>query len=129
MLRQIIFLLVLIFLLSGCAVLPKNQQFTVDGIMFHNTTSSMIGNVRLRVDKIQGFATCSNIPPQSSCSTTFPIREYQGNPVMISWNQNEKLWETPEIVVNPPKEASPGKPLFCIVEIGNQGSLNVYFRQ
>lgn len=127
--RQTVLLLAAVLLMSGCALLQKKGQHTVVGIRFHNVSYHPIGDVRLHVERIKGFASCSRILPKSICSTTFPVREYQGNPVIISWNQNGKTWTTGEIAVKLPEGASRDKPLFCVVEIGNQGSHSVSLAQ
>ena len=115
-------LLTVIFFVAGCAYLEQKEPFTVVGVKFYNASYYPIENVRLRVQKTRGFATCNKILPQAVCLTTFPVREYQGNPVIISWEQNGKPWSTGEIIVEPEEGSSPDKPLFGIIEIGNQGS-------
>ena len=127
--RPTVLMLAAFFLISSCAFLQKDEPLTIVGVKFQNASYYHIEDVRLRVQKTRGFVSCSKILPQSVCLTTFPVREYQGNPVIISWKQNGKSWTTGEIVVDPPKEASPDKPLFCVVEIGNQGSHIIYLTQ
>ena len=91
-------------------------------VKFYNASYYPIENVRLSVQKTSGFASCSKILPQAACFTTFPVRKYQGNPVIISWEQNGKPWSTGEIAVEPSEDAAPDEPLYGIIEFGNQGS-------
>jgi hypothetical protein len=124
--RQTTLLFTAIFLISGCAHIQKKEPLTVTGVKFYNASYYPIENVRLRVRKTRGFASCNKILPQAMCLTTFPVRKYQGNPVIISWEQNGKPWSTGEILVEPTEDASLDKPLFGVVEIGNQGSYIAY---
>ena len=127
--RDITLLMTFLLLVSGCATTPEPAKVVVKGVSFSNGTSSPVTDVRLFVEKTKSFVSCGYIPAGSGCSTTFPLREYQGNPVSISWQQENRSWTTGEFVFELPEPLLPGKPITAIVNIGERGQSRVFLTQ
>ena len=101
MIRLFVLALVLVGL-GGCASSPKTVGHTVDGLAFENATRDEVHEARLVVPATGGMVACGYIPRGASCSTTFPVREYQGNAIVLSWQQAGRQWETRPMVLPVP---------------------------
>lgn len=122
-------LIVLHFLIIGCTVTGLSIPLHVGGLFFHNNTATPLHNVSLRVEKTNDLVSCGLIPAGSTCSTTFPLKKYQGNPVMLSWVQEGRAWSSEEFYIQLPHPLVYDKPITAVVDIGNQGKVNARFVQ
>lgn len=93
--------------------------------MFYNSGTSPIHKATLRVSDTHGLVACGIILPGKECSTTFPQREYQGSPVIISWEQAGHSWTTGEFNVLLPTQPPISGPSMAIVTLGDHGVIDV----
>ena len=111
-------------LVFACAELPKSNTLTVAGLTFHNATSTPIKNARLSVSKTHGLVACGFIPPHNDCSTTFPLKQYQGNPITVSWQHADQTWTSTDVGVQLPEYPIPNRPATAVVTLGENGSVS-----
>ena len=113
-----------IFIITGCSTtLMKVRNITVDGLVFQNLTDKPVSDMRIWVQKTKTFAVCSYMPPKGQCSTTFPVRQYKGNSVTVTWKQNEKSWSKKDFYVDAPINLNWGAPAKAIINIKEGGEL------
>jgi len=81
----------------------------------------MVTEVMLLVTKTGEFISCGNIAMHGECSTTFPLRQYQGNRIEIRWKQGGLDWSTGEFVVDYSDGIDAGRPALVNVTITAEG--------
>lgn len=111
-------------LVFACAELPKSNPLTVAGLTFHNATSSPIKDARLTASKTHGLVACGFILPHNDCSTTFPLKQYQGNSITVSWQNAGQTWTSVDVAVQLPEYPIPNRPTTAVVTLGEHGSIN-----
>ena len=112
--------LALSVLLAGCVTSPevREQALHVNGLTLKNGTDELIADVTLRVEPTRELVFCNAILARRECSTSFPLRQYQGNPVVVSWRDTHGEHQTEPFVVPAPANL-PGTPV--VIEIGIWG--------
>lgn len=93
----------------------------IRGLRILNRSYAMVTEVELLVTKTGEFISCGNIPMRGECSTTFPLRQYEGNQIEIRWKQGSSEWSTGEFVVEANKLIDPMRPALVEVIINSQG--------
>lgn len=121
---KLFFIATLSCFLSGCAILNTVPDLTIDGIVIKNQTAQTIYNIRVHVDKTKAFAYCSHVYTNGECSTGFQIKRYQGNPIRITWEQDNKAWSTDEFFVTMPEAVVPDRPATAKVVVTGNGVAN-----
>ena len=111
-------------IVSACAELPQTNPLTVTGLTFHNATSSPIHNARLSVSKTHGLVACGVILPHNECSTTFPLRQYQGNAITVAWQHAGQSWTSADVPVQLPEYPIPNRPTTAVITLGENGSIS-----
>lgn len=111
-----------LFVLS-CAELPQSNSLTVAGLTFQNATSGTIHNARLSASKTHGVVACGVILPHTECSTTFPLRQYQGNAITVSWQHAGRTWTSTDVYVQLPDYPIPDRPTTAVISLGENGSI------
>jgi hypothetical protein len=116
--------------LSACStlVLDKPNNFFINEIVIHNSSDILLEKAKLKVSKSYGLFSCSNIIPHTACSTTFPVRPYEGNWVKISWQKNGKEISTENIHIPVDKEFIAGSVMKAIIEIQSKDKYRAYFK-
>jgi hypothetical protein len=126
--RRLVPILLLTFasscFLAGCAMQSALQPVHLKGFIFRNQTSGVISSIEVKVPKTDEVASCTNIPPGSSCSNRFPLRRYQGNPLTLSWRSAEKVFVIEDLVIRRPEKLVHGEPATAILTFGNNGSIS-----
>lgn len=97
-------------LLGGCATSAFAPAPQINTVILSNNTDTTIHDVTIRVEAFGGKFYCGTIPPKTQCSTRFPAREYESNPVTVSWHQQGINRETAPFTV-PTTEQLSGTPL------------------
>ena len=115
--------------ISGCSVLPQIRPIEVGGLFIRNNTSTPVNNVEVRVKKTGAKVSCSYIPAGKECSTTFPAKTYQGNPITVSWEQEGRVWSPREFLVQLPENLIADKSTMAVVNIGEHGSISARLDQ
>ena len=98
---------------------PKGIE--IRGLRIQNQSFRLITQVSLLVTRTGEFIGCGNIPTRGECSTTFPLREYQGNHIEIKWMHGSEEWSSGEFVVDPPDSIDLSRPAIVTVIITAQG--------
>ena len=93
----------------------------IRGLKIQNRSFSMVTEVVLLVTRTREFISCGNIPMRGECSTTFPLRQYQGNDIEIQWKQGGEEWSTGEFVVELTDQIDPYRPAMVRVTITAAG--------
>lgn len=113
-----------IVLLQGCASPAGNPAsgLKIDGLVIENRSRMWVSAARLLVPVTGAFVSCGNIPPESSCATSFPEADYSGNPVQVTWSQAGQIYSTGEFVIQPPEDIDTDRPAMVRVVIAAPGS-------
>ncbi len=93
----------------------------IRGLRIQNQSFSLVTEVILLVTKTGEFISCGNIPMRGECSTTFPLRQYQGNQIEIKWKQGGSEWSTGKFVVEASDQINLSRPAIVRVIITAQG--------
>lgn len=90
-LQSYIVILAIVFL-SSCSMVrkPETSTLQIKGLLFKNFTDGALKNISLKVAANHKFISCGYIAIRGECSTTFPIKEYQGNSISLSWDQDNQ---------------------------------------
>ena len=116
-------------IISGCMILPKVKPIEIGGLFIRNSTSTPVKNVEVRVKKTGAKVSCSYVPAGKECSTTFPSKTYQGNPITVSWEQEWRVWSPREFLVQLPENLIADKSTMAVVNIGEHGSISARLDQ
>jgi len=92
--------------------------------MFYNNTDAPIQNAKLSVTTTRGLVACGVVLPGKACSTTFPVRQYQGNPVIVTWEQAGQTWSSGEFYIQLPTASHAATPTIAVVTLGVQGAID-----
>ena len=90
--------------LGGCSTAPVTSKLIFNSLVIHNNSDVALKDVKIKVEKTGALAYCSLILPESSCSTGFPDKRYQGNPIYISWQHNGQSKVAGPVMVEPPQK-------------------------
>ena len=110
--------------LSACSTSGSlgGSPLQIDGMRIENQTEMHISAVRLLVPATGGFVSCGNIAQHSMCSTTFPETSYTGNPIEITWSQNNQIYSTGRFTLTLPPDLKENVPAMVQVVIAGPGS-------
>ena len=101
-------------LLASCASTGGEDKpleatgIIVEGIIIQNALMYPVMDVMIEVPATGGFAGCGNILPRTECKTSFPARDYSGNPVVVRWKEHGNPHQTDAFVVELPEDVVPG---------------------
>ena len=122
--QRVLFCIGLILGLSACGGMPTSKSVTVAGLLFYNNSDTPIHNAKLSVTTTHGLVACGVILPRTTCSTTFPLRQYQGNPVVVSWEHAGRSWTSGEFRVPLPDDPVAATPTMAVITLGERGAIN-----
>jgi hypothetical protein len=120
-------MLLVAMLFAGCATkTAKNDQddFTmlqIAGVEIHNGLAYAIQDVIIKVPASGDFVSCGAVLPESSCATSFPLRDYRGNKVQVIWKEHGQEFSTAEFRLTPPASSKPGQEAYIRVEVFAEG--------
>lgn len=121
--RQLPIVILFIGYFLGCTALPY-RAVQIDGLVFRNHTGNPMENITLHVEKTRAFASCSLVLAGSSFSTTFPVRRYQGNQAVVSWEHRGRRWTSKPFVIQVPKNIIRGKPVKALIVFFENGHMD-----
>ena len=121
---RLLFSFGILLVVSACAELPTTNPITVAGLMFYNNTDAPIQNAKLSVTTTRGLVACGVVLPGKECSTTFPVRQYRGNPVIVTWEQAGQTWSSGEFYIQLPTASLAATPTIAVVTLGVQGAID-----
>jgi hypothetical protein len=112
----------LALLLLGCSSQSKHPAgmgsvIAIDGVQIINKLSITVTDVQILVPKTGNFVSCGTILRNTSCSTSFPGREYERSPVQVSWKEQAQGHTTGNFVIEPPAGLDPSRPMWIEVVI------------
>lgn len=122
-------------LLLGCAPAPTADSSEVmtgvyiEGFEIRNGLAYALTDVMIDVPSTGAFAGCGNIMPRSECSSTFELRDYRQNAVVISWKEWGEPHQTDEFTVALPPGAEPGDALILEVHVFAPGQVGAQLRK
>lgn len=114
-------------LLAGCssaATEPADNKASgihIEGIIIQNGLYYPVTDVMVEVPATGGFAGCGNIIQRTECRTSFPARDYRGNPVVVSWKEHGNPHQSDPFVVKLPENAVPGDVFWLEVVVFSAG--------
>jgi len=121
---RLFFFLGILLVVSACSEMPTTNSITVAGLMFYNNTDTPIHNAKLSVTTTRGLVACGVVLPGKECSTTFPVRHYNGDPVMVTWEHAGQTWSSGEVGVALPDGPVAATPTTAVITLGEQGAIN-----
>lgn len=110
---------------TGC-ITPA--PMTIDGLEFLNAGDLPITDVELRVLGTYEVASCNYIVAHGRFSTRFPLLEYRGNAIRVSWNNRLGSYQFGPLVI-PPPAATPEKPVRVVITFQVTGEPVVTFQE
>jgi hypothetical protein len=122
--HRLFFSLGILLVVSACGEIPTRNAITVTGLMFYNNTDTPIHNAKLSVTTTRGLVACGVILPGKECSTTFPVHQYQGNPIIVTWEHAGHSWSSGEIYAQLPAASRAAMPTIAVVTLSAQGAVN-----
>lgn len=93
----------------------------IGGVEIYNGLAYPIKDVVILVPATGEYVSCGNILPESSCSTSFPARDYRDTPVKVSWKEQGQPHQTPEFKLEAPATATEGENAYIRVEVFASG--------
>ncbi len=102
---------------AGTPVMPLE----IEGVIIQNLLAYPVTDVQILSLASGNFVSCGNIMQRSRCATTFPIRNYQRNPVQISWKERGTEYSMPPFVIDIPEGFSLDKAATIEVSIVGPG--------
>ena len=127
--RRLLLFVIAFSLLAGCSNTPKYKGFIVDGVSFINQTNMPVHDVAVTVKQTGGVVSCGFIPVGGDCVVGFPVRQYHGQAVKVSWQQAGENWDTGEFILLPGKIENPSQPVTVRVVLNPMGDYAVHVRQ
>lgn len=89
----------------------------IAGVEIHNALPYSVQDVIILVPVTGDFVSCGQILPDSSCSTSFPARDYREKPLRVSWQEHGEPQSTAEFKLDAPASAIDGQSAFIRVEV------------
>ena len=117
-------LFISLFLLSACATKWATKNLTFDGLYFENNSPYSLDEVKITVEKTGAFASCSPVLKGATCSTLFPPRHYQGNPVHITWVYKGVTHQEEPFVIEPPEHIIKDRHAKVIIQFDRANQLS-----
>ena len=109
--------------LTGCATSLLQPKPQINTVVLANNSNTTAHEVTILVEAFGGKFYCGTILAGTQCSTRFPAREYEGNPVTVSWIQNGITHETAPFVV-PLGETTSEKPMTALLTLMTDSSVD-----
>jgi len=121
---RLTFIMLCSILLMACAgtTPERDPVLQIEGMSIQNQTQMWVSAVRLLVPATGNFVSCGNVPPGTSCATTFPEAGYTGNPVEITWSQGGQIHSTGLFALQLPDDPDYDRPAMVRIVIAGPGS-------
>jgi len=122
-------------LLMGACSAPSSRPgssapaIAIDGVQIINKLSTTVTEVQILVPATGNFVRCGTILRNTSCSTSFPGRQYERKPVQVSWKEQGQAYTTGNFVIEPPANLDPARPMWIEVVIFAPGQAGAKFVQ
>lgn len=125
-------LITTMLVIQSCANSPLSSIITpsklkVNGVIFKNTSTKPVAHVSLKVDATNKYISCSRIMPENTCSTTFPLKEYQNNALTIEWKQAKRSYSRKSFKIDTNNQQLEAEQYILMIVINNNGSVSTQF--
>ncbi len=126
-LRRLLIIVGVLWMLLACAPQsPKTEQpagplLQITGIEIHNALPYTIQDVTILIPESGDYVSCGQVLPDSSCSTTFPVRDYRQTAVQLSWKERGEPHSTAPFILEAPTSAADGQKAYIRVEVFGKG--------
>jgi len=116
-----------LLLVTACATDPAAKaqvggpRLQIVGIEIHNALSFIVQDVTISVPASGEYVSCGQVLPESSCSTSFPVRDYRESAVQVNWKEQGEPHSTPAFKLEAPAAASEGRRAYIRVEVFASG--------
>ena len=109
----------IIILLQGCTSLQHSSSKTIQikGLIIKNQEGKPVENFILKANANGRFVTCGYIAIDGECSTTFPLKEYQGNTLSISWKQYNQQYSYNDITTSQDSLENIKSPVYVVISL------------
>lgn len=84
----------MVVLLSGCATAMFQPNPQINTVVLANNSNTTVYDVTILVEAFGGKFYCGTILEGTQCSTRFPVREYESNPITVSWVEDGEAHKT-----------------------------------
>jgi len=125
--RAVLIPIFMLATLAGCSTSPVTSQLKFNSLIIHNNSDVALKDVKIKVEKTGALAYCSLILPESSCSTGFPDKRYQGNPIYISWTHNGQSNVAGPVMVELPQKTYSEKGASALLEFTSPELISARF--
>ena len=112
----------LVVLIAGCA----SSTMQIEGLKFVNETGIPVKKVELQVVKTFEAASCSYIAPGTDFSTQFPLKDYKGNEIKVTWKDRAGSHDFGPMVI-PLPDPIPEEPVMAIIVLKPAGRASASF--
>ncbi len=126
-LQRVLTFMGILGLMAGCGPhLPRSElaaspHLQITGIEIHNALPYIVHDVTILVPVSGDYVSCGQILPDSSCSTSFPVRDYRETAVQISWKEHGEPQSTAPFILKAPIDANNGEQAYIRVEVFGKG--------
>lgn len=114
---------IVMLVLAACMPQPRpnalkaGPDLQITGVEIYNGLPYSVHDVSILVPLSGDFVSCGQILSDSSCSTTFPARDYRESPVQLSWTEHGVPHSTKPFTLKAPDNALPGQDAYIRVEV------------
>jgi len=113
--------------LVGCSIAPAIPELKFNSLVIQNNSGMALEDVKIKVEKTGALAYCSLILPESSCSTGFSDKRYQGNPIYISLTHNGRSMVAGPVMVELPQKTYSEKGATALLEFTSPEFISARF--
>lgn len=100
---------------------PMGPLLQIVGIEIHNALPYTIQDVTILIPESGDFVSCGQVLPVSSCSTSFPVRDYRETAVQLNWKEQGEPHQTAPFLLEAPSSAGEGQQAYIRVEVFSKG--------
>lgn len=116
--------------LCGCrSGMPEEFSLPVQDLVFVNDTDASMRDIILSIPILREQVTCSHVPPKGKRAMEFPLLEYEGNYVVVSWRHRGRMWRSEPEVALTPGDIDRRYPIQLVVTLGERGRMKVAITQ
>ncbi|OUR72147.1 hypothetical protein A9Q78_07505 [Methylophaga sp. 41_12_T18] len=116
-------------LLVGCiATTPVKPQLMINALVIENNSLTELHNVKIKVEQTGAYGSCSLVLLGRACSTTFPTKIYQGNPVFLTWEIQGQPRQVGPLYVQNSERIQVGRDAAVVINFQSINDVTVKFR-
>lgn len=119
---------VVFVLCAGCASVsempaePAATGLEIAGVEIRNELAYPVTDVRVLLPESGDFVSCGTVFPDTTCATAFPLLEYHGDPLSVTWQERGQPQAMKPFRLRVPPGMDATRPLWVQVVIFAPGS-------